>query len=275
MKRVLLSGLMVSSLVVAEDINFEESNKLVTHSEFGYISTEGNTKTKTYALESKIKKGFDKNLFTLSFDGQFAEDHKVETKNKYFIELSYDYKLTNRIAFKYLVGYKDDKFSGYTYQLYTGPGATYKALSLLEHTLSLDTNILYSKDNLSNINYDADGNIIVYPNSSNTPTATTTAGETQKYTSFRIKAEYEWQMLEDLKFTQELTYRTGLEETDNYFVFSKTAFSSKVSDIFSAGISYKIDYVNMQAEGKESADRTLTANLSIDYWFSQNENVKI
>jgi len=52
---------------------------------------------------------------------------------------------------------------------------------------------------------------------------------------------------------------------DTYFAFSKTALSTKFSDIFSAGISYKVDYSNSPATGKEYTDRTFTANLIIDY----------
>jgi len=242
MKKILLSSLLVSSLVTAADANYDESNKLITHTEFGYISTSGNTETKTYSLDSKIKKGFDKHLLALSFDGQYAEDSDIETKNKYLIELTYNYELTSKLAFKYLFGYKDDKFSGYNYQLYTGPGVSYKALELENQNLSLDSIVLYSKDKL-------DGSNAI----------------SNDYTSLRVNATYEWQVLEDLKFTQEASYRTDIEDVDNYFVFSKTAFSSKISDIFSAGISYKVDYTNLEASGKESTDKTLTANLSIDY----------
>jgi len=242
MKKILLSSLLVSSLVTAADANYDESNKLITHTEFGYISTSGNTETKTYSLDSKIKKGFDKHLLALSFDGQYAEDSDIETKNKYLIELTYNYELTSKLAFKYLFGYKDDKFSGYNYQLYTGPGVSYKALELENQNLSLDSIVLYSKDKL-------DGASAI----------------SNDYTSLRVNATYEWQVLEDLKFTQEASYRTDIEDVDNYFVFSKTAFSSKISDIFSAGISYKVDYTNLEASGKESTDETLTANLSIDY----------
>lgn len=245
MKKILLSALVLSSLVIAEEINFDKSNKLTTHTEFGYISTEGNTETKTYALESKIKKGFDKNLFSLNFDGQYAEDQKVATKNKYIIELAYDYEITNKIAFNYLVAYKDDKFSGYNYQAYTGPGVTYKAIAIEKHNLSIDGNILYSQDEFEDVGI--------------------VKGETQDYTSFRAQATYEWQILDDLKFNQDVNYRAGFEDTENYFVFSKTALSSKVSDMLSAGISYKIDYANLEAAGKESTDKTLTATLTIDY----------
>jgi len=247
MKKILLSGLVASSLVLAAE--FDETNKLITHTEFGYISTEGNTQTKTYALESKIKKGFNKNLFCLNFDGQYAENQKVATKNKYLIELSYDYELTSKIAFNYLLAYKDDKFSGYNYQVYTGPGLAYKAINIENHNLSLDGNILYSQDDFEDIQHNA-GPI---------------NGETEDYTSFRAKISYAWQLLEDLKFSQEISYRTSFEDTENHFIFSKTAFNSKVSDILSAGISYKVDYANIPASGKDSADRTLTATLTVDY----------
>ena len=71
-------------------------------------------------------------------------------------------------------------------------------------------------------------------------------------------------MLENLKFDQELSYRGSFEESKKYFVFSKTAFTSKLSDMFSAGLSYKVDYVNEPGD-KEKSDTTLTANLIIDY----------
>lgn len=263
--KIMLSILAISSLAMAEDINFDETNKLITHTEFGYTSTEGNTQTKTYALDSKIKKGFDKHLLCLNFDGQYAEDKDIATKDKYTVELSYDYKLTNKLALNYLISYKDDKFSGYNYQAYTGPGFTYEALSIKNHNLSMDGNILYSQDDFEDVNYDASGNAIAFPNAANTPTASKVKGQTQDYTSFRAKTSYDWQILEDLKFNQEISYRTEFEDTKNYFVFSKTAFSSKVSDILSAGISYKVDYANITADGKESTDKTLTATLTIDY----------
>ena len=265
MKKILLSSLVVSSLVLAGEMNFDESNKLITHTEFGYISTSGNTQTKTYALESKIDKGFDKHIFAVTFDGQFAEDHNIETKNKYYLELTYNYQLTDKLSLNYLAGYKDDKFSGYNYQLYTGPGATYKAIEFTNHNLSIDSNILYSKDKFDDIDYDLNGDSISYPNADNLVAVATTKGATENYTSFKLKAAYKWQILDDLKFTQDTSYRTDIKDIDNYFITSKTAFSSKISDIFSAGISYKIDYTNLQAEGKKSADKTLTANLTVDY----------
>jgi putative salt-induced outer membrane protein len=85
------------------------------------------------------------------------------------------------------------------------------------------------------------------------------------YMAFRVKGVYDRKLMENLKFAQELTYRSSFEQVQNFFVFSKTALSSKVTDMLSAGISYKIDYINEPANGKDPTDTTFTANLILDY----------
>ncbi|MEN8302942.1 MAG: DUF481 domain-containing protein [Campylobacterota bacterium] len=265
MKKIILSAAVASSLAMAADVDTTKESALVTHTEFGYIQTDGNTETRTFNLESKVTKNWQKHVFGFIFDGQYADDSGVETKNKYFWELEYDYEFTDRFAFDYLIGYKSDKFSSFDYQLYTGPGAKYKVIVSEKHNLNVEGNILYSVDKISAVYYSdlAKTTPIEYPNS--------TAGYLAKddaindsYGSYRLKGVYTWQMLENLKFEQEASYRSSFEDADKYFVFSKTALSSKINSIFSAGISYKIDYVN-EAGDKEKKDTTLTANLIIDY----------
>lgn len=217
-----------------------QNQHIMTHTELGYVQTNGNTDTKTFILDANVKKEFGKNALALDIDGQYAEDRGVESKNKYFLELHYDYSFTDRFAFSYLVGYKKDKFSAYNYQAYTGPGAKYKLVKTDAHDLSLDGNILYSVDEYQS------------------------TSTTDKYSSYQAKGVYGWQMMENLKFDQELSYRSAFEDADNYFVYSKSALSSKISDIFSAGISYKVDYANLSGT-KDSTDTTLSFNLIVDY----------
>jgi len=247
MKKIILSTILASSLVIAADVN--KDDQLVTHTELGYVETQGNTQTKTFNLDAKAKKGWGKHIFNAKLDAQYASDNDVETKNKYLVELQYDYEFTERFSFNYLAGYKDDKFSGFEYQFYTGPGAKYKVIVSEKHNLSLEANILYSIDR-----YEA------------VPTAVPPqAAYDDDYTSYRAKAVYGWQMLENLKFDQELSIRGSVEDSDVYYTYSKSALTSKLSDIFSAGVSYKVDYANRPATGKEKTDTTITANLIIDY----------
>ena len=248
-KKIVLSTLLISSLALAAEPDTKKDDALVTHTEFGFIQTTGNTKTTTYNLDAKAKKGWGKHIGNFMFDGQYASDNDVETKNKFVTELTYDYEFTSRFAFNYLLGYKSDKFSGFEYQLYTGPGAKYKAVVSDNHNLTVDGNILYSSDRYEDV-----------------PLATPPVDAySNDYMGYRVKGLYTWQMLENLKFDQELSLRGSFDKSDNYFAYSKSAFSSKISDIFSAGISYKVDYANTPADGKKKTDTTLTANLIIDY----------
>ena len=241
-------------------------DKLKTHTELGYIGTTGNTNTKTFNLESKLKRKWGKHEGTLTFDGQYADDKGIESKNKFRVEIEYNYAFTDRFAFSYLLGYKQDKFSVFDYQAYTGPGAKYKLIVTPNHNLTFEGNVLYSVDEYTQVNYadSAKTKIIAYPNAANTPTLATDPSFSDDYTAYRAKAVYTWQMLKNLKFAQEASYRGSFENANRYFVYSKSALTSKLSDIFSAGISYKVDYVN-QAGDKKNTDTTLTANLIVDY----------
>ncbi len=265
MKKILLSVVVAASVLTAAEPDLKKDDAFVTHTELGYVETQGNTRTQTFNLDSNVKKGWGKHIYQLDFDAQYASDKNVETKNKYILELNYDYEFTDRFAFNYLVGYKDDKFSGFDYQAYTGPGAKYKAIKTDNHNLSLGANILYAQDDIEDTNYDAAGAIIVYPNAAGIPTVTTLNGPVNNYASYRAKAVYDWEILNNLNFKQELSYRAEFKDSDNYFVVSKTALNNKISDVFSAGLSYKVDYINQAAVGKEYTDRTFTANIIIDY----------
>jgi len=263
MKKIVLSSLLASSLFLTAHAEELKVTPLKTHAEVGYIQTNGNTKTKTFNLDAKATKSWGKHEGEIHLDGQYADDDSVETKNKYLIELNYNYSITDRLAFDYLIGYKDDKFSGYDYQFYTGPGVKYKAIVTDQHNLTLSGNILYSQDKKMAIHQDIHGNIVSYPYT--VPTYTTLPGKELDYAAYRLKGAYTYQITKTLKFTQDLSIRGDLDKTQNYFVFSKSAISSKISDIFSAGISYKVDYTNLPPLDKTSTDTTFTFNLIADF----------
>jgi putative salt-induced outer membrane protein len=238
MKKILLTTTFVS-LVSLNAHAADKTQEIVTHTEMGYIQTNGNTKTKTFNLDTKAERAWQKHIGILSFDGQYSSDTGVTIKKKYFLELEYNYELSNKLAFSYLAGYKYDQFSGFDYQAYTGPGIKYAAIKETAQNLSLEASALYSQDKY-------------------------VAGTTNDYAAYRLKGDYALQITDTLKFTQEVSLRGSFEESDNYFAFSKTALMSKISDIFSAGVSYKLDYANRPA-ARYKTDETLTLNLIMDY----------
>lgn len=265
MKKVVLSLVVASAVLSAAEVETQERSELVTHTELGYIETSGNTQTQTFNLESRAKKEWNKHVASFLFDAQYATNNAIEIKNKYVAELTYDFEMSQRFSLNYLLGYRQDRFSGFESQLYTGPGVKYKAIISKEHNLDLDGSLLYSSDRYDATYVNATtGAVIAYPNS--TEGATLQRGVySSDYMAYRLKGVYNWQIAENLKFNQEATFRGSFQESENYFVFSKTALSSKFTDMLSAGLSYKVDYVNIPAVGRESTDTTLTANLIVDY----------
>jgi putative salt-induced outer membrane protein len=240
MKKILLSTALIATLALTSHAEDVTVTPLVTHTELGYIETNGNTSTKTFNLDTNAKKSWGKHQGKIALDGQYSEDSGTETKNKYIIELNYNYAFTDRLAFNYLAGYKADKFSSYDYQFYTGPGLEYKAIITEQHKLTLSGNILYAQDKSID-------------------------NSTNDYAAYRLKGVYDYQITKTLKFGQELSVRGQVDDMQNYFGYSKTSLSSKISDIFSAGVSYKADYVNQPIAGKDHTDTTLTLNLIMDY----------
>jgi putative salt-induced outer membrane protein len=242
-----------------------DKNALQTHTELSYVQTQGNTNTNAFSLDFAAKKAWDKNSLKLDVDVLYGDDEGVETRNKVLGELNYDYQFAEHFAFNYLAGYKNDKFSGYEYQFYTGPGIKYIALDSKAHQLNFQANVLYSLDETMDKYYDGNGDEIVYPYPNGTDGAVKTAGDSNDYTGFSAKANYAWQIMENLKFVQEASYRSDFDDTENYFAFSKTALETKISDMFSMGISYKVDYTNLAPAGNEYSDRTFMTSLIIDY----------
>ena len=217
MKKIILSALVASSLVVAANA---EDTALISHAELGYVSTSGNTETETFAFDGNVKKGWGKQSILFKADAAYGKDGSIVSKKKAFGELSYDYLFTDVLAFNYVAGYKYDEFSGFDYQAYTGPGLKYKALTQETQTLDLIANILYSVDSIEATNKE------------------------DTYTSYKAEAIYMLEINKNLKFTQDLNYRAAFEDSAKYFVYSKSALTTKISDIVSAGISYKVDYTN-------------------------------
>lgn len=229
----------------ALEAKLPQNQDIMTHVKFGYIQTDGNTETTAFSVDGNIKKAWDKNSLKLIFDAQYGKADEVVNKKKYFTELQYAYLFSSTLSFTYMAGYKYDFFSSYDYQAYTGPGLKWATYSSDTQKLDLEGSILYSQDKFQNVTPPAD--------------------ETNNYSSYLAKLAYELEIIDDLKFNQDLSYRSAFEDANNYFVFSESKLSSKISDIFSAGVSYKVDFTNEVAPGIEQRDNTLSAFLSIDY----------
>ncbi len=257
-------------LEAAQKIIEEELSRYLrfsSHTELGYIATSGNTDTQTASLDTTEKLTFRDHAFKLHVDYIYGKDAAIESRNKLTSEINYDYKFSKYFALNYLMGYKDDKFSGFAYQFYTGPGIKHIAINNDQHELNFQSNILYSVDLESDKFYNATGAEIKYPfvDPSKDQTALTVLGEKNEYASILLKGDYTWKISKDVKFIQDISYRLDLRDSEIYFINSKTGVLSKVNATFSMGINYKVDYVNSPPAGNRYTDNTLSVTLGIDY----------
>jgi len=211
------------------------------HFEIGYMDTTGNTNTRSFNTDIKIqKRWWDKHLFVYIFDGQYSKDDGEVSKNKYLTELDYNYDFLKTWKTTYVTGYKKDKFSAFEYQFYTGPGMEYQFFKTKTHAFSMQGNILYALDKR-------------YDN-----------GLKDDYLSARFKGKYFLQLIENLTFDEELSYRTDLQDTQNYFIYSVSKLSLKVYKHFFMNVSYKYDYTN-EADENEKYDTTFSVNAVVDF----------
>lgn len=227
-------------VLLAGILAFAEETPIVTHSEFSYINTKGNTNTTSLAFEGSAKKQWNEHIFRLNANMYKSTDKGQTSKDKWSSELNYDYQICPRTSVNYLIGYKEDRFSGFEYQMYTGPGMGVKAIDSTGHKLDFQANILYGQDKPENLPSDS-------------------------YFSSKFGMIYRWQIQDNLKFIQEATYRINLEKTHYNFFYSKSAIETKINSSLSMGVSYKIDYVNTPPPPSVRTDRTFLASLIIDY----------
>ncbi len=269
MKKTFLLSLFAASTLAAAssgDVKIDGTDKLVTHTELSYVQTEGNTDTAAFALDFAGKKAWGVTSLGLDVDAIYGTQDNIENKNRVIGELNLDYKLTDRFALNYVAGYKTDKFSGFDYQFYTGPGFKYIAVDTKAHHLDFKGNLLYSIDQGSDKYYDINSSDeIKYPYPDGKSNTTKTDGTYSDGYGYMVALNYYWQITQNFKFLQEASYRSGFDNPKNYFVVSKTGIESKLSDMLSMGVSYKINYTNLPPAGNELTDKTLLISLIIDY----------
>jgi len=211
-----------------------------TKTALSYSNTKGNTDTTRFGLDFHGERKRKKNTITLDVTALQSSSNGVEDNNKWNALAQYDRDLTKKLFFNYLISYGEDKFSGFDYQFNTGPGLGYKAVDSDAHKLNLRANALYSKDDIAD-------------------------GGTNEYASWVAGFNYKWAVLENLDFLQDASFKSQFDHFENYFVYSKTAIESQLNGMFSLGLSYKVDYKNIPAEGRKRTDRVFLASLIINY----------
>jgi len=248
----LVSALIALGLVTA--LSAAEDAIVKTHAELSYANTGGNTESQDIAGNLKLNIPFYSNEVRFVGNVLYSNNEDLDTnitsttKNRWDSELNYDYNFNDTWAFNYIAGAKGDKFSSFVYQAYTGPGGIWTTFKNDAHDLKFQGNILWAWDE-NREPYKEDSNDTLH-----------------SYAAYQVSMDYTFQITESTKFIQYLMFRSEFEDTTNCFAKSKTAVEAKMSDIFSLGVSYTLDYTNNKADDVRSyTDSVFLASLIADF----------
>ncbi len=210
-----------------------------TRVELSYVSTSGNTDTQTLAGKLTAEKEVSANRYFFSGSVLFEENNGVETSNRVFLEGGFERKLSGKLFMLLSTGYIMDRFSGYNYRIYGGPGVGYDLLDTKKHKLQSLLSIVYAYDEFSVGNAKSDN-----------------------YVTGKATGNYQYIVQENVKLKETINYLISLEETRKYFLDSATAVELKINKSLSLGISYLVKYQNLlpSAEVKRT-DTTLLTTL--------------
>lgn len=212
-----------------------------THVELSYVQTGGNSDTTTFAAKAKTKQVIDdRSWVKAKLDAMYGSSNGVNSSNKYEIDANYNRTIDAKLYYYMDVNYKEDKFSGFDYKVTVGPGIGYEVLKDEIKTLDIKVGVNYAKDVLDN-------------------------GDSTDYASANTEAEYTHKISDTVNFTQLLKYAVSMDDTENYTATSETGVAVKMSDKMSLGVSYKYDYANIIAVGKDHADTKFLTSLIIDF----------
>lgn len=212
-----------------------QESALLTQSKVSYINPKKNTDISLVAFDGAIKKQWDEHGLNINVNLCKSTDTDKMSKDKWTSELSYNYRIGSRMCFNYLVGYKEDRFLGVDYQLYSRPEIEVKAINYGVHKLDIKAYVLYGENKLEMLQSDS-------------------------FSSSKVGATYRWQATDNLNFTQESFYRVNLENTEYNYFNSKITMETKLTPLLSMGINYKVDYMNVPLSPSRT-DRTLFVSL--------------
>jgi putative salt-induced outer membrane protein len=245
-KITMLSLLLSSNLIIADEVKLDSEknifNYVSTKTTLGYMESSGNSDISTGTLLFDILKKIDNQEFKLNYEWLYSEENSNINKDKMTIngEYVYNYRGNKNIYMNYLLTGEIDKFSGYDYKIFTGPGLYIKVINTKTQLLSIGSNILIEGDKQEYIDIDI-------------------------FTSLLFKEIYEQKINNSLlTLKQDLSFRDDLTNFENFNVIFNIGLESKLNKHFAIGINLKVDYNELVPFGVEQLDKVFTSSLIIN-----------
>lgn len=206
--------------------------------EFLQINTKGYCETVVLAFDQKVATVIDNHVVNLRADAYRSVKSGTMSKDKWSVELNYDYKLNGTYSLNSVTKYKEDRLSGFDYQFFMKPGIGVKVIDREKYKFDVQADLLYGQDKPALL-------------------------PIKDSLSSKVGAVYQWQIEDNLRLIEESTFRFNLEERQNYFIYTKVGIENRVNRHLSMGMNYKINFLNMFPS--LSSDRTFLVSLIIAY----------
>lgn len=211
-------------------------------SEISFVKTSGNTDTETFA--GKVEAAWVCCVHKFNLDGQYVYGRNSgrESSNRLAMGARWEAALNGRFSGIVTLGYGRDRFSGYRFRVFVGPGLGYYLVRDGNRSLQLSLGLNYSHDRFS-------------------------VGEREQLRSLtgRSLAKFEWRPLGNFRLVENLGHLLSFGEAGRYFVDSETAIETRINKTLSIGVSYKINYQNRPPAAEiRRTDTTFLTALIID-----------
>ncbi len=234
--------LAITAALGAQDAAKPAQSPWHLRSEVSYVRTSGNTRTETFA--GKLDASLQKRIHKFFVMGQYlyGRNRGREDSNKLALDGRWEAALNERFSGIVSLGYGRDKFSGFRYRLFLGPGLGYFLVKEARRTLQLSLALNCAYDRFS-------------------------VGERRDLRSLTGKAlaKFDWQALDNLKLLQNLGHVVSFGEAGRYFVESETGLEARINKTFSVGFSYRLNHQNRPpAPEIRKTDTTFLTTLILD-----------
>lgn len=201
--------------------------------EFGYVATSGNTDTTNLKARLGLVNERDMWRHSALLEALNTSDSEITTAERYAASWQTDYKFSE---FEYIFGrlqYETDKFSGYDYRVSETLGYGRRVLHRDDMTLDLEAGPGARQSKLD-------------------------TGESENEMILRLAGKYVWQITEQSRFTQELSFDIGEDAT---ITKSVTAVQASIIGNLSMKLSYTLENVSEVPPGVKKTDTETSATL--------------
>lgn len=221
--------MLLSNLAQAE----EDANNWKGGAELGFVSTDGNSNTKTVNAKLDIKKSWGGWADNVKIDAMNSKQDGVRSAEKYstYNKLQYSYN-EHDYAF-WDIDYQKDRFSGFEYQAGTSFGYGRKLLKNDTYNWDVEIGPGYRVSELEN-------------------------GDKQEDAVIKVATHYEWKISESAKFNQLLSHEEG---EDNSITLSESGLTTQINGKLAMKVSYKVKYQDVVPAGFERTDTETAVTL--------------